>query len=62
MPKSVEEITILPCYSEDGSTLTLVIDRIDGIFLTSTVIADALRGYASLLEEQSHSESERGFN
>jgi len=45
-------ISIIPCYSQDGSVVTFIIDNLDGGEFTGEELAEALRDYADLLSVQ----------
>lgn len=48
-----DEISILPTYSEAGTCVVLVIDRLDDTQLTNDDLADVLETYVALLRTPS---------
>jgi hypothetical protein len=46
---SEHTISIIPTYTEDGSLIVMVFDKLDGTPIESDEFADALMSYAALL-------------
>lgn len=51
MPKKIsEDIALIPTYSEDGSIVTLIIDKLDGLALTTNDLIAILQSYTGMLK------------
>lgn len=46
----VKQPALIPTYSEDGTLMTLVIDKFEGGTITLDDLIEYLRGYADMLE------------
>jgi hypothetical protein len=51
-----DTISIIPSYTEDGSMVVFVFDKLDGSPLSSNELADAMLSYAALLRDPSSDE------